>query len=155
MGNVMTVPCRSYSAQEFDGCRACLDAALEAVAQAGMYVLGRAAPGLFSEAEGPMGMAYGMSVRLFDQAGAEIASDEIETEQTIELVEYFDEPDADFCTGDEAPETTMRLDDFQTVLDRLEVRPEGSRRLHGSIAGSLFGFERLIGRFEIELKPAD
>jgi hypothetical protein len=155
MGNVMTVPCRSYSAQEFDGCRACVDAALEAVAQAGMYVLGRAAPGLFGEADGPVGMAYGMKVRLYDQTGAEMAHDEIEAEQTVELVPAADDRDSDLAIEDDEPESTMRLDDFQTFMDRIAIDPEGSRHLSGEINGRLFGYELLIGRFEIELTPAD
>ena len=53
MGNVMTVPCRSYSAQAFDSCPACVDAALDAVEQAGIYLLGRTASGVEDQLVGP------------------------------------------------------------------------------------------------------
>ena len=161
MGNVMTVPCRSYSAQEFDGCPACGDAALEAVAQAGLYVLGRTAAGFVGGAADTIEMAYRMRVRLYDESGAEMAADELEAEQTIRAVpdsaEESDvrlrrlEPEAWSDPDDEELESTMRLDDFQTVLDRVELAPAGTCCLAGVIAGNLLGFERLIGSFEIRV----
>ncbi len=48
----------------------------------------------------------------------------------------------------------MRLEDFQTVLDRLELAPLGNHGLCGRIAGRLYGFERSIGRFEVDVAPA-
>lgn len=164
MGMVMTVPCRSYPALTFDGCPACVGAALEAAEQAGIYVLGRTAPGLASQTAGPLEMAYRMKVRLFDETGEELAADELEAEQTIEAVRPDDESveevvdtadeDEDGGTGGDGEDhSTMRLDDFQTVLDRLELAPAGPRGLSGIIAGRLFGFERSIGEFEIEVAP--
>jgi hypothetical protein len=179
MGNVMTVTCRSYSAQAFDGCPACVDAALEAVSQAGMYVLGRSNPGLFGLGEGPVGMACRMRVRLYDQHGAELAVDEIEAEQTVELVPALDDgprqtqpsnrriaPSPSFDPGEVGEvegadpeevelESTMRLDDFQTVLDLVKLSPSGPGCMSGSIAGTIFGYDMMVGRFDIELFPAD
>ena len=76
MGNVITAPCRSYSAQVFDGCPACVDAALEAVTQAALYVLGRAAPEVSGQSDGPAQMAYRMTVRL-SREGHETAIEEV------------------------------------------------------------------------------
>jgi hypothetical protein len=164
MGNVMTVTCRSYSAQVFDGCPACVGAALEAVEQAGIYILGRTAPGMASQSSGPLEMAYRMKVRLFDDTGDELAADELATEQTIEVV-YQDDETAEtssaswYSSGNEAdtddsdPATSMRLDDFQTVLARLELAPAGQAGVTGVMAGRLFGYERSIADFEIEVAP--
>lgn len=163
MGIVMTVPCRSYSAQAFDGCPACLDAALDAVAQAGLYLLGRATPSLSGRAEGPVEMSYRLSVRLCDNEGCELAADEIVADQSVEAVlEATDrevraadteaEDQADPSDEDE-PDTTMRLDDFQTIVDILELAPAGRDSVCGSIAGNLFGFKQLVGRFEVEIAP--
>jgi len=156
MGIVMTVPCRSYSALAFDGCPSCVDAALEAVEQAGMYLLGRTAPGLATQTAGPLEMAYRMRVRLFDDTDEELATDEIEAEQAIEAVSDDDEWAevwAETAQDDEESSSSMRLDDFQTVLDRLQLAPAGPRGLSGTIAGRRFGFERSIGRFEIGIAP--
>jgi hypothetical protein len=165
LGNVMTVTCRSYSAQAFDGCPACVDAALEAVEQAGIYVLGQAAPDLASQPAGPIEMAYRMKVKLVDEAGYEMAADELETEQTIEAVplEYGSVEDIDDPAGDLAEFgkgwyqhdtlSSMRLDDFQTSVDRLELAPAGRDGITGVMAGRLFGFERWIGGFEIAIAP--
>ena len=156
MGIVMTVPCRSYSALAFDGCPSCVDAALEAVEQAGMYLLGRTAPGLATQTTGPLEMAYRMSVRLFDDSDEELATDEIEAEQAIEAVSAYDESAetwAETAQDDEESSSSMRLDDFQTVLDRLQLAPAGPHGVSGTIAGRLFGFERSIGRFEIGIAP--
>ena len=156
MGIVMTVPCRSYSALAFDGCPSCVDAALEAVEQAGMYLLGRTAPGLATQTAGPLEMAYRMRVRLFDDTDEELATDEIEAEQAIEAVSDDDEWAevwAETAQDDEESSSSMRLDDFQTVLDRLQLAPAGPHGVSGTIAGRLFGFERSIGRFEIGIAP--
>ena len=156
MGIVMTVPCRSYSALAFDGCPSCVDAALDAVEQAGMYLLGRTAPGLATQTTGPLEMAYRMRVRLFDDTDEELATDEIEAEQAIEAVSDEDESAevwAETAQDDEESSSSMRLDDFQTVLDRLQLAPAGPRGVSGTIAGRLFGFERSIGRFEIGIAP--
>jgi hypothetical protein len=158
MGIVMTVPCRSYSARAFDGCPACVGAALEAVGQAGLYVLGRTAPGLATQTAGPLERSYRIKLRLFDEAGAEYASDELEADQTIEAVQPPDdftdlaEPGVEEEDSDEES-ASMRLDDFQTVIDRLELAPAGAAGLCGVVAGRLYGFERSMGRFEMEIAP--
>jgi hypothetical protein len=155
MGIVMTVPCRSYSAQTFDGCPACLDAALEAVTQAGLYLLGRAAPGLAGQTEGPVEMSYRLQVRLFDDGGVELAADEVDADQSVEAVtEPATQDDADLSDegGDEL-ETTMRLDDFQTIVDIVDLAPAGPDGASGRIAGNLLGFGHPVGRFTIEIAP--
>jgi hypothetical protein len=70
---------------EFDGCGACVDAALDAVTQAGMYVLVQTAPSLVGDSptRRPLELAYSIRVRLVDETGTEIGSDEIEAEQDI------------------------------------------------------------------------
>ena len=157
---VMAPLCRSYPSRIFDGCPDCLDAALDAVTQAGLYLLARTASGRDDSSEGPLHQTYGLRVRILDQGGTELAADELEAEQSIEAqVVAGEEPSveiAELVTADEAdPQTGMRLDDFGTVVDRLEVSTEISGCVTGSIAGSLFGFERLIGRFEIAVGPAE
>jgi hypothetical protein len=171
MNTVMTAPCRSYSSQEFDGCPACVDAALDAVTQAGMYILGQAAPTLASRLPGsdPLEMDYVLKVTLFDTDDREIATDEIEVDQEISAVAAADEMDdrgadheadgeADQAadgeadeSGDEGPQGSMRLDDFQTLIDLVDLAPAGSAGARGAITGRIFGFERPIGRFEIEV----
>ena len=157
MGTVMVASCRSYSYRSFDDCPACRDAALDAIVQAGLYVLARAAPGLLESTSGPVSLAYGLRVRLTDEDGAELARDEIEAEQSIQAVPV---PSDDDLSGDLAPEEEqasdegMRLEDFQTTLDRLELAPDGPGCFKGVMAGSLFGFERRIGQFEIVVGPA-
>lgn len=153
------VRCRSYPAQTFDGCSACISAALDAIGQAGIFVLGRAAPGLTSQAQGPLEMTYLLRVKLFDDLGERIGSDEIEAEQTIEAVDLPDEADqavGEHGDGGEEAEgdTSMRLEDFQTVLDRLELSQAGPHGLCGSIAGHLYAFQQLVGTFEIEVVRA-
>lgn len=150
MGIVMTVPCRSYLAQAFDGCPACLDAALDAVAQAGLYLLGRAAPSFSSRTTGRVEMSYRLNVRLYDDKGGELASDDMVADQTIEGV--LEVKDQEEGSADE-PETTMRLDDFQTIVDVLDLAPAGRDSVCGSIAGNLFGFSQLVGRFQVEIAP--
>jgi hypothetical protein len=161
IGSVM-VPCRSYAARAFDGCPGCVGAALEAIGQAGLYVLGRSVPDLMGGSNGPLEMAYRLNVRLLDEMGMEVASDRLDAEQTIEAVEPPDdftlsEDEADLDeTDDDSPieRTSMRLEDFQTVLERVELAPAGARSAAGVIAGRVFGFERQIGLFEIEVCPA-
>jgi hypothetical protein len=165
MGNTVTVQCRSYSALAFDGCPACVGAALEAVGQAGIYVLGRTAPDLVDQEGGPLDMTYRLKVRLYDDVGDELANDELSAEQTIEAVGPDELPlDEDSDLGDPEDDGTgwydhgtsssMRLDDFQTILDRLDLAAAGRHSLTGFIAGRLFGYERSIGAFEIEIAPA-
>ena len=43
--------------------------------------------------------------------------------------------------------------DFQRVIEMLQLAPAGPVRVRGQIAGSLFGFRRLVGRFEVEIAP--
>jgi hypothetical protein len=164
MNSVMTVPCQSCSSQEFDGCPACVDAALDAVTQAGIYILGQAAPTLTSQvprAE-PLAMDYLLKVSLLDEEERQIGSDEIEVEQAISVEEDGEwddrgtEPAVDEDagesgdSGDEVRES-MRLDDFQTVIDAVDLAPAGASGANGAIRGRIFGFERSIGRFEIEV----
>jgi hypothetical protein len=109
-------------------------------------------------------MAYVLYVRLIDDDGVTIATDEICAEQTIDAVPVDEDPDwmsegsyADADGTDDivaVDQGSMRLDDFQTVMDRLELAPMGSHGLCGRIGGRLYGFERSIGRFEIEVSPA-
>jgi hypothetical protein len=167
MGNVMTVLCRSYSARAFDGCPACVDAALDAVSQAAVYVLGRTAPNLGTPGSVPVEMSYRIRVSIADARGALLASDELEVEQTIgsalpidDFAPPPDEPDQP-NESDADPDgighddglSSMGLDDFQTVLNRVELAPSGSRGMNGLISGDLFGFERLIGAFEASIEP--
>ena len=169
MALVMTVPCRSYSDQEFDNCQACLDAALDAVAQAAIYVVGHAAPSLTSQNPvfNPIEMAYRLKVRLFDDADRQLAEDEFDTDQTVAAVAADDEwttEAADTAANEDAldgrPLGSMRLDDFQTLLDRIELAPAGmlgaagTTGASGGIDGRLFGFERPICRFEVEVCPS-
>lgn len=160
IGNVAQTRCRSYSSLEFDGCPACADAALEATEQAAMYILGRAAVGLSDQGGPDIRMSYTLNVRLMDDDGVTIASDEVSAEQSIGTVPEEDdltsEPDEDEGADleDGEHETSMRLEDFQTVMDRLELAPLGRRGLCGKIGGRLYGFERSIGRFEVDVAPA-
>ena len=91
IGSAMLVPCRSYSARAFDGCPACVGAAIDAVGQAGLYVLGRSAPDLIGRSDGPLEMSYRLKVRLLDELGEQLASDELRAEQTIEAVPPVDD----------------------------------------------------------------
>jgi hypothetical protein len=105
-------------------------------------------------------MSYTLSIHLIDDDGKTIAADQIQADQSIELVPADDglatEPDDaegdEFEEGDHA--TSMRLEDFQTVMDELQLAPLGQRGLCGRIGGRLYGFERSIGRFEIDVAPA-
>jgi hypothetical protein len=163
MGIVTTVPCRSYSDQEFDHCPACNDAALDAVAQAAMYVLGHAAPSLAAQdpESSPIEMAYRLRVRLFDADSRRIAEDEFDTDQTIAAIDAdSDWPRETTDWGipygvDERDPGSMRLDDFQTLMDLVDLAPAaagiGTAGARGGINGRLFGFERPIGRFEVEV----
>jgi hypothetical protein len=155
MGNVMLVTCRSYSAQSFDGCPACVDSALEAVAQASMYLLGRSGPGLAPHSEDAVEVAYIMGVSLCDDDGREIGSDEIEVDQTISAVMTDDEDDkADVVDDVDLEPSSMRLEDFQTVIDKLELAPAGTGSLSGLIVGRVYAFERSIGLFEVKISPS-
>ncbi len=170
MDRVVDVRCRSYSGGAFDGCTACVDAALDAVAQAVVYVLGRATPDLMAPPQGPVSLDYRMRVRIYGDEDQEIGSDDLTVQQSIEAVpsdaeesEFKIEPaeteaesgaEADGAApGEQRPPSTMRLEDFQTVVDRLELAPEGAHCLRGLVAGTLFGYERSIGRFEALIQP--
>ena len=154
IGTVTQLQCRSYASLEFDGCPACTDAALDATQQAALYVLGRAALDQPARGGGSIEMAYTMSIRVLDEQGRTIAQDQVSAEQTIGLVEADDDEDEDEVADvrDYRHFASMRLEDFQTVLDRLELMPMGSG-MCGVIAGRLYGFERSIGRFEVEVAP--
>jgi len=109
----------------------------------------------------PIEVAYVLSVRLVDDDGQAIARDKIRTEQTISAVPAEDdlltidtEDGGADAEADDFDEGSMRLEDFQTVIDRLELAPLGRRGLCGTIAGRLYGFERSIGRFEVDVAPA-
>jgi hypothetical protein len=157
IGIVTPVTCRSYSALTFDGCPSCVDAALAATGQAAAYVLGRTAPGLSSQSNGPVDVSYVLRVRLLSDLGELIGADELEVAQTVEAVavDDFSGPSLDsWDDAVEAEDTSMRLEDFQTIVDRLELAPAGRRGLCGSIGGALYAFERLVGRFDVEVSPA-
>jgi hypothetical protein len=157
---VMTVACRSYSALAFDGCPACVDAALDAVTQAGMYVLGQAAPSVTGRTPNPdpIEISYRLTVHLCNQAGRPIGQDEIEASQTLSAVpeegSWTYEPADESEEGDRHPEGSMLLDDFQTVLDLVQLAPTGFGGMGGAIRGQLYGFERPIGEFEIQVRPS-
>lgn len=124
-----------------------------------MYLLGQTAQDLIPHRAGVVDISYGLGVRLLDETGAEIALEEFEAEQTIHLV--GNSPEGTVSTaideGDGAAEGHedggMRLEDFQAVLDRVALAPAGHSSLCGVIAGDLFGYDSLIGRFEIEVSP--
>jgi hypothetical protein len=161
MTGVTTAVCRSYSALAFDGCPACVGAALDAVAQAGLYVLGQAAPSIVGPAAAPASVeiAYRLVMRICDESGDPIGHDEIEASQTISAVPEDDGWDEQAAEAAEEPEAgdeavgSMRLDDFQTVLDLVQLAPAGRGGVAGAIRGQLFGFERPIGEFDIEVHP--
>ena len=160
IGTVTQVRCRSYATLEFDGCPACTDAALDATEQAALYVIGRAAAGQPAGAADAIEMAYTMRVRILDNEGRSIAEDHLDAEQSIAFVpdtrgsadDAPTDPDGTDDSG-EAEAGGMMLDDFQTVIDRLDLGLMGSG-MCGQIAGRLYGFERSIGRFEVEIAPA-
>lgn len=160
MNSVMTVPCRSYSSQEFDGCPACVDAALDAVTQAATYILGQAAPTLASRMPGsdPVELDFLLKVTLLDDDDRQIASDEIEVQQAVSAVEadaQWDDTGARLAASDESddegPQGSMRLDDFQTLIDVVDLASTGSGGASGAVHGRIYAFERPIGRFEIEV----
>lgn len=178
MGDASAVTtCRSYSAQAFDGCAACRALALEAVAESALYVLARIAPGLVGQT-GPVEVSHRLRIRLEDESGRELIADELEAEQTVGLADD-DSSDEDAVVTFEGahaapgsasarqategraaevgtPESSMRPDDFQAVIDVLELAPAkgaANGSASGRLAGSLFAYERLVGRFEIEVSP--
>ncbi len=154
MSNVMLATCRSYSAQSFDGCPACVDSALEAVTQASMYLLGRSGPGLAPHGEDAVEVTYTLAVSLCDDDGREIGSDEIEVDQTISAVMTDDEDDRADVVGDvDLEASSMRLEDFQTVVDKLELAPAGTGSLSGVIVGRLYAYDHSIGLFEVAVAP--
>ena len=154
MSNVMLATCRSYSAESFDGCPACVDSALDAVAQASAYLLGRSGPGFAPQVGRPLEMASILAVSLCDDHGREIGSDEIEVDQTISEVQATDADDA-AGQGDEfeGQESSMRLEDFQTVIDKLELAADGAGSMSGVIVGRLYAYNLSIGLFEVMVAP--
>jgi hypothetical protein len=160
IGSVTQAACRSYSALTFDGCEACVDAALDATGQAAVYILGRAAPDMSNQFDGPVDMSYVLRIMLVDDMGKRLGSDEITVDQTISAVAGDDSLETDpQTTGQESDDeasgsaTSMQLEDFQTVVDRLELAPAGAHGLCGSIAGHLYGYDRPIGVFWVEVTP--
>lgn len=141
---------------EFDACPACADAAAAGIVAAVVYLLATAAPdALANEVDpdaGSLHAAEAARIRLADQDGREIVDDELSISQTINVV---DEPE----TGPEAaaarPATTghvPQLEDFQTVVDRLQLHPlPHGGGLGGRIEGRLFARDRLVGRFQVEI----
>jgi hypothetical protein len=155
MSNVMLATCRSYSAQSFDGCPACVDSALDAVTQASAYLLGRSGPGFATQTVHQADMAHILGVSLCAEDGRKIGADEIEVYQTISAVMTDDEDDkADVVDDGDHEASSMRLDDFQTVIDQLGLAPAGTGSLSGVIMGRLYAFERSIGLFEVKVSPS-
>ena len=154
MSNVMLATCRSYSAQSFDGCPACVDSALEAVTQASVYLLGRAGSGLAPQGGHQVDISHILAVSLCDDDGRDIGSDEIEVDQAISEVQVDEAANA-FGPGDEfeGQESSMRLEDFQTVIDKLELAADGAGTLSGVIVGRLYAYNLSIGRFEVAVAP--
>ena len=157
IGTVTQVRCRSYSSLEFDGCPSCVDAALEATEQAALYVLSRAALGQPAPMGDSIEMAYTMNVRILDEDGRTIGEDQIDAEQSIGFGGPDDAGEPGEATDPDGDDDTeaggMRLEDFQTVLDQLDLSPLGSG-MCGRISGRLYGFERSIGRFDVQVAPA-
>ncbi len=124
MGTVTTAACRSYSALTFDGCPACVGAALDAIVQAGMFTLGRTAPGMAGQVEGPLEMEYALRVRLTDELGGEIGADEIVAEQTVSAIGIGGEEDGG--TVEETDEAEAgRVGDRARRLDAAGGLPDG------------------------------
>ena len=96
-------------------------------------------------------MAYILGLSLCDDNGLEIGSDEIEVDQTISAVTADDESVEDGADGDEP--SSMRLEDFQTVIDKLELGPAGTASLRGVIVGRLYAYDNSIGLFEVTVAP--
>jgi len=153
MSNVMLASCRSYSAQSFDGCPACVDSALEAVTQASMYLLGRAGQNLSSTEDEPVEMAYTLGLSLCDDDGHELGADVIEVDQTVSTVPADDEMDDTEVHPDDDERSSMRLEDFQTVIDKLQLSPAGFGGLSGVIVGRLYAYDHSIGLFEVAVAP--
>jgi hypothetical protein len=154
MSNVMLASCRSYSAQSFDGCPACVDSALEAVTQASMYLLGRAGQDISPTEDGQVSMAYTLGLSLCDDDGHEMGSDVIDVDQTVSAVQSDDEvDDANEVHPDDDERSSMRLEDFQTAIDKLQLSPAGRGGLSGVIVGRLYAYDRSIGLFEVAVAP--
>src|SRR5512142_1816224 len=166
---LLVKPGQSYLGATFDRCDACSDVALDAIAQSALYVLARAVPDALGQAAGTIQLGYRLRLRLEDEQGREIAADELEAEQQVDLdreandwdLDPLDlEPAADEA-GDSEPErraaerglARASLDDFQAMLDRIVLEPAGPTQVSGLIAGRLFGLQRLIGRFEVLVSP--
>ncbi len=161
---LLVKPGQSYPGLTFDRCPACADVALDAITQSALYVLARAVPDALGEIAGTIGLSYRLRVRLDDETGQEIASDEVEAQQEVDLdhdandweLEPLEEdregPSAEgSASGSQAHAS---LADFQTMLDRIVLEPAAPHAVSGVVAGRLFGFERLIGTFEVLISPS-
>jgi hypothetical protein len=145
----------------FDGCPACCDAAVEAIAHASLYLLASAAPSVLPAHGDVLSYRAALEMRLSDPQGRPLAHDRLEVEQRLS---------AD-VTGDEAaaagheeplPQTGMpahrdphvpQAQEFQVLVDRLELAAEGQGRaeMRGVIEGRLFACELLVGSLEIAI----
>jgi hypothetical protein len=70
-----------------------------------------------------------------------------------------DDEGADRVYSDDTSEdlndkSTMRLDDFQTALDAIQLAPSGPAGIGGTIRGRLFAYDLPIGLFEMEIGRA-
>jgi hypothetical protein len=138
---VTKAACGSREAREFDGCPACCAAAVAATERTVSYVLRRAALRGPIELAGLDEPASAVRIRIVDARGL-----------TIALGETVEHGDRAASWPDDDP-LAMRPDDFETVLDRLDLGPLPGGGSEGSIAGRLYAFGRSIGRFEVEIAP--
>ncbi len=159
-------PAKSYLGPSFDRCEACSDVALDAIVQSVLYVLARAVPDALGQTE-VAHLGYRLRVRLEGEDGQEIAVDEVEADQDVSVEPAPDEWDVqplDLAESPEprteeavaapsAPRAHAALDDFQAMIDRVVLVPRSPTEVSGSITGRLFGFERLIGPFEVLVSP--
>jgi hypothetical protein len=138
---VTKAACGSRDAEEFDGCPACCASAVAATERTVSYVLRRAALRGPVELTGLDEPASAVRIRIVDGRGRTIALGETPERGG----EAASSPDDDSLA--------MRPEDFETVLDRLDLGPLPGGGSEGSIAGRLYGFGRSIGRFEVEIAP--
>ena len=150
---------QSYSGRTFDRCPACSDVALDAIIQSALYVIPHVAGTALGRPDEDLTIAFRVRARLSDEAGADIAVDQMEIRQTISGAGDAS-IDADETTeddgaagGTDAGAAHAELGDFQAMIDRVQIAPAGDDSLTGIITGRLFGFERLIGPFEVLVGP--
>jgi hypothetical protein len=122
-------------------------------------VLGRSVADLMGGLSEPLEISYRLEVRLVDEMGLELGTDELDADQTVgwaEPTDDFAEP-AGTTDGADAEDASdrpsMGLEDFQTVLERIELEAAGAQGVRGAISGRLFGFDQPIGRFEVQVRP--